>query len=187
MLTRVSMSAGHLLICNDGMSEQNASQQTSPGAALRLCLLGCLGQKKLAWERLRGHCWILLGRNMPKQNHTEPLFFCYDTERIQKWAWPVHYLSSVMSWSGRSGSHRITNQMNAICAGRRSSKQHSWHRHSEVSSFWYLAAFCCLEPMFKIIPRWRPNIPCQNLFLNQGFSNSSDMEDEERVGPGLLI
>ena len=92
-----------------------------------------------------------------------------------------------MSWSGRSGSHRITNQMNAICAGRRSSKQHSWHRHSEVSSFWYLAAFCCLEPMFKIIPRWRSSIPCQNLFLNQGFSNSSNIEDEERVDPGLFI
>lgn len=185
MLTRVSMSAGHLLICNDGMSEQKCLSKRALALHCACASSWMFGPKKVGLGAAEGS---LLGRNMPKQNHTEPLFFCnYDTERIQKWAWPVHYLSSVMSWSGRSGSHRITNQMNAICAGRRSSKQHSWHRHSEVSSFWYLAAFCCLEPMFKIIPRWRPSIPCQNLFLNQGFSNSSNMEDEERVGPGLFI
>ena len=151
MLTRVSMSAGHLLIWNDGMSEQKCLSANEPWRCIApVPPLGCLGQKKLAWERLRGHCWAKTCQNKTIQN----LYFSVTTTRREFRS--EHDLSIICprSWVGQVEVDPIESQI-------------KWTRSAQVaevqSNIPGIATLKC--PRFGILPHFAALSQCLKSFL----------------------
>lgn len=150
MLTRVSMSAGHLLICNDGMSEQKCLSKRALALHCACAFLDVLGQKKLAWERLRGHCWAETCRNKTIQN----LYFSVTTTRREFRS--EHDLSIICprSWVGQVEVDPIESQI-------------KWTRSAQVaevqSNIPGIATLKC--PRFGILPHFAALSQCLKSFL----------------------